>query len=285
MTRTQLREARLKPAAGQRPTDRYWQGHDWVDLYDASQAVPMRPYRAPSDAQRTALSAGRALAGTAKCDGCSRRIDKQALNRAGICLGCENMMRLQEAEAEWRATCRAMAQLLQHAPLFLDTETSGLEEDAEIVELAVLDQHGVVMLNTLVQPVRTVPQAAIEIHGITDEALAHAPSWPEVAEQLARLLSGRVLVAHNAPFEARMLAQSCARHGLTLPACARWECTLEQLTERNGGRWPGLMEAMALAGAIPPDADLGARCRHRALFDAECCRRIVLEMAKQASSS
>lgn len=67
LTKTQLRAERLKPAPGQRPASRYWQGMGWVSLYDAAAAVPMRPYRAPSSAQLAALAAGRELIGTAPC--------------------------------------------------------------------------------------------------------------------------------------------------------------------------------------------------------------------------
>lgn len=61
LTKAQLRTARLKPAPGQEPASRYWQGMGWVYLYDAAGALPMRPYRAPTPAQRAALAAGRAL--------------------------------------------------------------------------------------------------------------------------------------------------------------------------------------------------------------------------------
>lgn len=36
--------------------------------------------------------------------------------------------------------------------LILDTETTGLEEHAEIVEIAVIDYTGAVLLETLVRP-------------------------------------------------------------------------------------------------------------------------------------
>jgi uncharacterized protein YprB with RNaseH-like and TPR domain len=44
--------------------------------------------------------------------------------------------------------CRAW---LNSNPLFLDTETTGLDEHAEIVELAVVDGQGEALNNTLVR--------------------------------------------------------------------------------------------------------------------------------------
>jgi hypothetical protein len=57
LTKTQLKAERLKPALGQQPAAYYWQGMGWVNQYDASLAVAMRPYRASTPAQIAALTA------------------------------------------------------------------------------------------------------------------------------------------------------------------------------------------------------------------------------------
>ena len=44
-----------------------------------------------------------------------------------------------------------------------------------------------------------------------------APSLEEVLPPLAELLEGRVMVAHNAPFDRRVLRQAFARIGLEWP--------------------------------------------------------------------
>ena len=64
--------------------------------------------------------------------------------------------------------------------LILDTETTGLDDDAEVVELAVIDCAGTVLLDTLVRPSGPVPAEAAAIHGITDAMLADAPTWSEI---------------------------------------------------------------------------------------------------------
>ena len=58
--------------------------------------------------------------------------------------------------------------------LILDTETTGLGDDAEVVELAVIDCAGAVLLDTLVRPSGPVPAEAAAIHGITDAMAANA---------------------------------------------------------------------------------------------------------------
>lgn len=283
LTKTQLKAERLKPAPGQQPAARYWQGQGWVYQYDAGLAVAMKPYRAPSEAQSAALATGRQLAGTELCASCGRRLDKRALDRSGCCDDCMVRMVEEEMEQDWRATCRHAAHVLTLEPLFLDTETTGLDEDAEIIEIAVLDQHGAVLLETLVKPVGAVAAEATAVHGLSDLDLVEAPAWQLVAARLADMLRGRVLVAHNTNFDARMFQQSNRRHGLATPAGERWECTLELLTAANDGRWPRLGVAMSLAGADWPE-DVPGR-PHRAAYDAACCRQILLALAEKHAAA
>lgn len=55
------------------------------------------------------------------------------------------------------------------------------------------------------------------LHGITATNVHGAPAFAEVAAALWQLLSGRVLVAHNATFDARFLTREFSRCGLRLP--------------------------------------------------------------------
>lgn len=147
------------------------------------------------------------------------------------------------------------------------------------IEVAVLEQHGTVLLETLVKPVCAVPAEVTAIHGLSNLDLANAPGWPAVAEQLAAVMCKRILVAHNASFDARMFQQSSLLHGMLAPAGERWECTMEFLTVANDGRWPRLGTAMSLAGSQLPQ-DFPGR-PHRAGYDAACCRQILLALAKK----
>lgn len=283
LTKTQLKEQRLKPAHGQRPDSRYWQGQGWVDLYAAAMAVPMRPYREPSSAQRLALAAGRDLVGTAPCTGCGQRADRSEFDGGGRCDTCAALAERERIEDNWRTACARAAAIVAQRAHTVDTETSGLDADAEIIEISVVDVDGVVLLDTLVKPAWPVPSEATAIHGITDAMLASAPTWAEVGPVVAQLLQGRAVVAHNAGFDARMLAQANARCQVAPADGVRWECTLALLTDVNDGRWPSLAVAMDLAGAVPPDGSAGQP--HRAAYDALCCRAIVHNLAAAAAGA
>jgi DNA polymerase-3 subunit epsilon len=98
--------------------------------------------------------------------------------------------------------------------LILDTETTGLEAHDEVIQLAIVDMRGHVLLQTLVRPTVPVGTEARAIHGITDEVLAEAPSFAQLHETIAGLLGNRSVLAYHAHFDCRLLAQTCAKYGL-----------------------------------------------------------------------
>jgi len=98
--------------------------------------------------------------------------------------------------------------------VILDTETTGLGVTAEIVQVAVFYPANQSFFQTLVKPTQEIPVDAIAIHGITNEMVQDAPTFPAVYEKLSTLLEGKTVVIYNADFDVRMLEQDCKRHGL-----------------------------------------------------------------------
>lgn len=164
--------------------------------------------------------------------------------------------------------------------LVLDSETTGLNEQAEIVELAILDTTGAVRFESLIMPRGRIPRAAADVHGITRETLrrAKAPDWPAVHQQVSDLLARAALVLiYNADYDTRLLSQSAGQHGLVLPAC-RTRCLMldyasrRRVPGRDGWRWHKLTDAARYEG-VPTD---GA---HRAAADARMTLAIVRAVA------
>lgn len=166
---------------------------------------------------------------------------------------------------------------LAQDPLFLDTETTGLDDDAEIVEIAILDAEGNILLQELCRPSKPMAPEAAAVNKIDPAELDDAQPWPSIAGQVASLLAGRLVICHNADYDARLIRQTCRIHNTPAPAPAEWGCTLQLLWPLNGERRPRLTRAMELAGAEYP-AEGSA---HRAAYDAECCRRIVLALGAE----
>lgn len=98
----------------------------------------------------------------------------------------------------------------------LDTETTGLGRDAEICEISIIDHQGNTQIDTLVKPSKPIPADATKIHGITNEMVADAPTWPEIHDQVTALLSARPLVIYNASYDLKLLEQTAASYGLNM---------------------------------------------------------------------
>ena len=62
--------------------------------------------------------------------------------------------------------------IIKQSPVYLDTETTGLDKTAEIVEIAVVDDAGQILINQLVRPSKPIPAEVTLLHGITNEMVA-----------------------------------------------------------------------------------------------------------------
>lgn len=97
--------------------------------------------------------------------------------------------------------------------LFVDVETTGnnVDEDRvlEVAALAYDDDLPVGgdagCFHSFVYTDRPVSPGALETHGITNERVADAPKFAEIAQELADFLAGHEFVAHNASFDLAVL--------------------------------------------------------------------------------
>lgn len=107
-----------------------------------------------------------------------------------------------------------------HGYTVIDVETTGLSPKAgdRVVEIAVVyvSDAGEVQdrWSTLVNPHRDV--GPTRIHGITATDVLDAPTFAEIAPYVLRAINGRVVTAHNAPFDLRFLAHELVRSGVPL---------------------------------------------------------------------
>ncbi|WP_125264862.1 3'-5' exonuclease [Streptomyces alboflavus] len=140
------------------------------------------------------------------------------------CEPCEQALQQAAAEAQ-RAAERARWDELgpvrewardvvahPHRYAILDTETTGLDADAKIVELAVTDGAGNPLLCTLVNPQTTVPVEASAIHGITDADVAQAPTFGAVLPHLTAALHQRRVIIYNRDYDTAVLTYEADRY-------------------------------------------------------------------------
>lgn len=101
-----------------------------------------------------------------------------------------------------------------------DTETTGLHTTDRLVELAAVRFRGDVVegeWSALVDPGVPIPGAATAVHGIGAADVAGCPQPEGVLPSFLSFIQGAALVAHNAPFDVRVLALELLRAGLPLP--------------------------------------------------------------------
>lgn len=142
---------------------------------------------------------------------------------------------------------------LARSPVFLDTETTGTDRAAEILEICLLDQEGNVLLESLVRPTIRIPMDAQRIHGIRDSMVQGAPTWLQVWPRVDQLLTGRALGIYNAEFDLRLMQQSHSRLGMRWPASLSFTpfCIMRLYAQyvgewnriRGGYRWHSLEDA------------------------------------------
>jgi exodeoxyribonuclease X len=91
--------------------------------------------------------------------------------------------------------------------LFLDTETTDNDDKARLVQLACKEPGDKPMVDELFKPPVPISIEAMSVHHITNEMVADKPSFEASGyrERLNTLLKERILVAHNAPFDIRIL--------------------------------------------------------------------------------
>ena len=120
-------------------------------------------------------------------------------------------------ERQWLEDRASVAQwarnVLAEGCLILDTETTGL--DGYIVQLAVIDGHGQVLIDTLVQPEAEIEEEAMAVHGISQALVKGAPTFAALHEQLYALLKGRTVAVYNLSFDQDVLLRERHRMGHT----------------------------------------------------------------------
>jgi DNA polymerase-3 subunit epsilon len=144
----------------------------------------------------------------------------------------------------------------------VDVETTGVYNNDRIIEVAAvtMSPDGTILdeWETLVNPGRDV--GPTHLHGIVASMVLAAPRFEEIAGALADRIHGGVLVAHNLPFDSRMIGNEYSRMGAALDPGVG-VCTLRLC----GGR----LDVACARHGIEIDH------HHRALADARATARLL----------
>ena len=152
---------------------------------------------------------------------------------------------------------------------FVDLETTGATATRDrITEIGIIevDEDGSVReWQQLVNPGTRIPPFIEQLTGISNELVAAAPAFADVADETLRRLEGRLFIAHNARFDYGFLKNEFKRLGVTFRASVLCTVKLSRtlFPEHKRHNLDSLIERHNLA----TDA------RHRALADAQLIRQ------------
>ncbi len=108
-------------------------------------------------------------------------------------------------------------ELKKYAIIDIET-TGGLIKRDKITEVAIVIHDGEKIVDsyeTLVNPERSIPEFISRMTGITNEMVAEAPKFYEVARQIVEITEGAIFVAHNARFDYSFIREEFKRLGYT----------------------------------------------------------------------
>ena len=148
---------------------------------------------------------------------------------------------------------------------FVNLETTGATATTDrITEIGIIevDADGSVReWQQLVNPGTSIPPFIEQLTGISNEMVAEAPPFAELAEETLRRLEGRLFIAHNARFDYGFLKNEFKRLGIAFraPVLCTVKLSRTLFPEYKRHNLDSLIERHGLA----------ADARHRALADAQ----------------
>ncbi|MBR2885011.1 MAG: helix-turn-helix domain-containing protein [Clostridia bacterium] len=96
----------------------------------------------------------------------------------------------------------------------LDTETTGLEDDDEVIELGIVDKKGRVLYNSRFKNQKAIHWAAAKANKIKKSDLENAPLFKDEWPKIKSILAGKRIMAFNTEFDCRLIGQTLERYGL-----------------------------------------------------------------------
>jgi DNA polymerase III epsilon subunit family exonuclease len=117
----------------------------------------------------------------------------------------------------WLRPQKLVRKTLTYA-IAIDIETTGFGKNDRIIEFGAIvfdteTREIAGQLETLINPMRNIPEDSGKIHGLKSSDLSLAPTFEEIADDLFQFLGTGKIIAHNADFDLKFLIQEFARVG------------------------------------------------------------------------
>jgi len=167
--------------------------------------------------------------------------------------------------------------------ILLDTETTGFDphKGDRIIEIGAVELIKRRLTNhnyhQYIFPERSVPQEAIEVHGITDEYLKDKPLFSAIVDDFMEYVQGAELIIHNAPFDVGFINSELAQLPNNKWGKIEDHCTITDSLKMARKTYPGQRNSLdALCKRL--GIDNSNRTLHGALLDSEILADVYLTM-------
>ena len=163
--------------------------------------------------------------------------------------------------------------------IVFDTETTGLNAlgGDRLIEIGCVELHNHIAtgntFHAFINPERTVPAEAVDIHGLDDAFLIDKPVFAAVVDGFLDFVDDSPLVAHNAAFDRGFINMELRRTERPEFPDKRFLDTLV-LARRRHPAGPNSLDALCARYRI----DNSARSKHGALLDAEILAEVYVEL-------
>jgi DNA polymerase-3 subunit epsilon len=99
--------------------------------------------------------------------------------------------------------------LLEIDYFILDTETTGLTNFDEIIELGIIDNKGKIIFHNKFKPERNISFGAYNTHGISEYQLKDCKDFRLYYDEIKRIINGKNIVGYSAYFDCDMIKNTC----------------------------------------------------------------------------
>ena len=174
--------------------------------------------------------------------------------------------------------------LLELDPLYLDTETTGMHFNSEVIEIGIVDDQGEVLFDQLIKPRGKIDPAAGRVHGITQEMLVNAPNWEQVWPQAEEILLRRRIGVYNVEFDLRLMKQTHKRSWMNWAIPDRDFFDIMKLYAQYYGDWDPFRKNFRFQSLEIAGRQCGIRLpnTHRAVDDCLLTRALLHHIAESA---
>ena len=163
--------------------------------------------------------------------------------------------------------------------IVLDTETTGFDPQGgdRIVEIGAVELYNHMptgeVYHVYINPERSMPQEAFEVHGLGDDFLRDKPVFSKIAQSFVDFVRDDKLVIHNAAFDMKFLNYELELLGIAQMPYTQAIDTLEIARKKFPGS-PASLDALCRRFGV----DNSTREKHGALLDSEILAEVYLQL-------